>query len=57
MPAVGATAVQLATGVGPLRVVVAQVVAVKLFPAAAAAAAQVTTGVGPVVAVLQVVVV
>jgi hypothetical protein len=49
--------VQLATGVGPLSVVVTQVVAVKLLPAAAAAAVQVATGVGPVVAVLQVVVV
>lgn len=57
MPAVGATAVHDPTTVGPLTVVVLQLVAVQLLPAAAATGVQVATATGAVLFVLQVVVV
>ena len=49
MAAVGATGVQVATTVGPLTVVVAQVVVVQLLAADAAAGVQAATGTAGVV--------
>ena len=57
MPAVGVTGVHDPTTVGPLTVVVLQLVAVQLLPAAAATGVQVATATGAVLFVLQVVVV
>ena len=50
MLAVGATGVHDGTTVGPLTVVVLQVVLVQLFPEAAVTGVQAATAVGPVVA-------
>jgi hypothetical protein len=56
LPELGACAVQLDAGVGPVALVV-QVVVVYALPEPAVAGLQLATAVGPVVEVLQVVVV